>query len=170
MAKKEAMRVDLSERQQKILTEMKHGTHMPSHYRQRAEIIILANEKYSNNEIERKMGIHGETITKWRNRYAGAKEELVKIETDEPLKLRSCIKSVLSDAPRPGKPATFTDEQVACIIAMSCQDPSEYKLPFSHWTSALLREEAIKTGIVVSISTMQISRFLKREGFKTTSG
>ena len=47
--------------------------------------------------------IAGETITKWRNRYAANENELAKTEEDNPRKLRSVIEKILSD------------EQVACI-------------------------------------------------------
>jgi transposase len=104
---------------------MQAGAHSPRHFKQRAEIVLLANKGYSNNEIERTLLIHGETITKWRNRYAANENELSKIEEENPRKLRSNIEKVLSDEQRSGKPAVFTDEQVACIIAMSCQKPDD---------------------------------------------
>ena len=166
MARKQAQEIRLSESQKKILTQMQAGTHSPQHYKQRSEIVLLASEGYSNNDIERMRKIHGETITKWRNRYAANENELKKIEEENPRKLRSLIEKILSDERRSGRTATFTDEQVACIIAMSCQKPDELGLPFSHWTPELLKDEAIKRGIVSTISTSQVRRFLKREGFE----
>lgn len=163
MSRKQAMEIKLSENQLKILTQLKKGTHSQLHLKQRSEIIMLAYEGHSNNEIERKMGIHGETVTKWRNRYVAAYREIVSTETDIPRKLREKIETVLSDEPRSGKPPTFKDEQVACIIALSCEQPDRLGLPFSHWTPELLKQEAIKRGIVDSISAMQISRFLKKK-------
>jgi len=160
--------IELSEQQKKILTQLQVGTHNPSHFKSRSEIIVLADLGHTNNDIERMLGIAGETVTKWRNRYAAAKKELAKIEEENPRKLRSKIEKILSDEPRSGKPAKFTDEQVACIIALSCQKPEELGLPFSHWTASLLRDEAIKREIVTSISATQISRFLKRKRFKAT--
>ena len=111
--------------------------------------------------------LSGETITKWRNRYAANESELCKTEKENPRKLRSVIEKILSDEQRSGRSATFTDEQVACIIAMSCQKPEELELPFSHWTPELLKDEAIKRGIVSTISASQVRRFLKRKRFKT---
>ncbi len=169
MTRKTAMKIQLSEKLKKILTELNLGTHTPSHIRLRTGIILMANAGRTNNAIEKEMGINGETVTKWRNRYSAAQEELGKTEAEEPRKLRQSVNLVLSDARRPGKPSKFTNEQVACIIAMSCQHPSEYNLPYSHWTPGLLREEAIKREIVDSISTSQVSRFLKRKRFKAAS-
>ena len=169
MARKQAQEIRISESQKKILTQMQSGTHSPQHYKQRAEIVLLASKGYSNNDIERMLMISGETITKWRNRYAANENELRKTEEENPRKLRSNIEKILSDEQRSGRSATFTDEQVACIIAMSCQKPEELELPFSHWTPELLKDEAIKRGIVSSISTSQVRRFLKRERSKAAS-
>ena len=153
----------------RILTQLQNSTHSPLHFKQRAKIIMLAYEGYSNNAIERIMEIHGETVTKWRTRYASAYQELAATETENSRKLRERIETILSDKPRSGKPPTFKDEQVACIIALSCEQPDKLGLPFSHWTPELLRQEAIKRGIVSSISAMQISRFLKRKRIETPS-
>jgi len=138
------------------------------HLKVRSEIILLASQVQTNNAIGRIMGIHGETITKWRNRYAAVEAELITTEKETPRKLLAIIEKTLSDEQRSGKSPKFTDEQVACIIALSLQKPEELGLPFSHWTPSLLRDEAIKRGIVTSISDMQVSRFLKRERFKTS--
>jgi len=161
--------VKLSEKQENILRQMQVGTHSPLHYKRRAEIILLANQGKSNNEIERTMSIDSEMVTLWRNRYAAAEKELALTEAENPRKLRSVIEKILSDELRSGRPPTFTDEQVACIIALSLQTPSELELPFSHWTPASLRDEAIKRNIVPSISESQVRRFLKGKGFKASS-
>lgn len=166
---KEATQIKLSEHEKKILQQIKVGTHSAMHLKSRAAIVLLANSGETNNSIERKLSISGETVTKWRNRYAKSHEEVIRIETESPRKLRSAIESILSDAPRPGAPSTFTDEQVACILALACEEPKNLDLPFSHWTPTLLQAEVIKRGIVESISAMQIGRFLKRKRFKTPS-
>ena len=44
------------------------------------------------------------------------------------------VMDVLSDAQRPGTPATFTPEQIVQIIAVACEDPSESGRPITHWT------------------------------------
>jgi len=168
MYKTQASEIKLSEKQKKILIQLQNGTHSPLHLKQRAKIILLASECNSNNEIERKMEIHGETVIKWRNRYSNEYEELSKIEIENPRKLKEIIKKILSDAQRSGAPPTFSDEQVACILALGCEKPEELGLPFSHWSPSLLREEVIKRGIVESISVTQISRFFKRKRFKAS--
>ena len=168
MARLQARPVHLSEKQRSILEQLQRGTHSPQHFKQRAEIVLMASSEYTNNEIERELQVSGEMITKWRNRYAANEKELATTEEENPRKLRKAIEKVLTDEQRSGKPAKFTDEQVACIIAMSCQKPEELGLPFSHWTLGSLKDEAIKREIVSTISTSQVRVFLKRERLKTT--
>ena len=169
MARLQAKPIRLSETQRNILKQLQVGTHTPQHFKQRANIVLMASQGLSNNEIERQLQISGETITKWRNRYAAKEKELTTVEVENPRKLRNAIEKTLSDEQRSGKPATFTDEQVACIIAVSCQKPDEMGLPFSHWTPELLKDEVIKMGVVPTISTSQVRVFLKRERFKAAS-
>jgi len=123
----QAVAIKLSEKQEKILQQMYIGSHSPLHYKRRAEIILLANQGKSNNEIERTMAIDSEMVTLWRNRYAAAEKELSITEAENPRKLRSVIEKLLSDATRSGRPPTFTDIQVANIIALSLQNPNELK-------------------------------------------
>jgi transposase len=169
MANNQAVVINLSEKQEKILEQLHVGSHSPLHYKLRSEIILLASKGKSNNEIERTMQIGGEMITLWRNRFAAAENELALTEAENPRKLRRVIEKLLSDEPRSGKPPKFTDVQVACIIALALQKPDEIELPFSHWTPALLRDEVVKRGIVPSISESRVRCFLKGKGFKATS-
>jgi len=161
--------IELSEKQKQVLTEYAVGTHSPMHLRTRSQIILRASNGLSNNSIEREMGLDPTTVKRWRDRYSDSYEELKRIETETPLKIRGAIIKVLSDEQRPGGPSKFTDEQVAAIMAMACEDPAKFELPFSHWTPKLLQIEVIKLGVVENISVRQIGRFLKRERFKTPS-
>ena len=158
--RKQAAQIKISDKERQILTKLNEGTHSELHLIWRAGIVLLADQGESNNSIERTMQLSGETVTKWRNRYSQAHEELVRVEKEEPRKLRATIEKVLSDAPRSGKPARFKEEQVACILALACEQPEQLELPFSHWTPSLLRDEVIKRGIVESISAVHIGRFL----------
>jgi len=165
MAWKTASVVELSEKEERILTGYAKGTHTPLHLKTRAQIILMAAEGSTNNAIERGLGLNGRTVTLWRNRYSGQHKELQRVEAEAPNKLRSTIEKILADEQRPGGPPTFKDEQVAAIMAMACEDPAMLGLPFSHWTPGLLQIEVVKLGIVESISVRQIGRFLKRKGF-----
>lgn len=162
MPGKKAVVVILSIRQKQILDEFSKGTHTPLHLKQRSSIVLMASQGENNYAIAKKLQLSYDCVAKWRSRFAAAFPVLEKTELGAPQQLRREITSVLSDAPRPGAPATFTPEQAAAIIALSCEDPTQLGLPFSHWTPSLLREAAIGRGIVASISERQVQRFLKR--------
>ena len=139
-----AEKIEICDHEEKILTHLKSGSTIEVHLKQRSEIILLGKAGLSNSAISQKVGLNRESVIKWRNRYASAKEELAKTEAETPKKLRGLIEKTLSDAPRPGAPSTFTDEQIACIIALACELPENLGLPFSHWSPSLLRKEVIK--------------------------
>jgi putative transposase len=164
---KSATKVEISENQERILQEYAVGTHTPYHLKIRAHIVLKAAEGCSNNSIERAMGLEAKVVKRWRDRYSARYEELRRVETETPRKLRSSIEKTLSDEQRPGGPPKFTDVQVAAILALACEDPAQHALPFSHWTPGALQIEVIKHGIVDSISVRQIGRFLKRKGLTT---
>ena len=162
---KTASEISLSEKQERILTENAVGTHTPLHLKLRSQIILLAAKGWSNNAIQENLNVNPKTVKQWRDRYSIQHEELKRIQVETPHKMRSAIEEILSDEQRTGSPSKFTDEQVAAIIAMACEDPCTFDLPFSHWTPGLLRIEAVKRGIVENISVRQVGRFLKRKRF-----
>jgi putative transposase len=75
--------------------------------------------------------------------------------------LRTLLEQVLDDAPRPGKPATFSPEQIVQIVALACEPPEKSGRPISHWTARELADEAKKRQIVRDISPRSVGRFLK---------
>jgi hypothetical protein len=76
--------------------------------------------------------------------------------------LEKLIIGILTDEDRCGAPPKFTPEQIARIIALACESPADSGIPVSHWTPPELAREAVKRGIVESISARQVDRFLAR--------
>ena len=68
----------------------------------------------------------------------------------------------LTDDPRPGAPATFTPEVICRIVALACEDPETLDLALSHWGQRELARQAVRRGIVDSISHGSVGRFLKK--------
>jgi transposase len=169
MAGKVAKVIELSKRQKEILETYSKGSHVPLNLKIRAQIILKASTGHSNKQISEAMRIGREQVGRWRCRYAKAYPLLCNVEIEEPRKLKQLIINILSDEQRSGSPSTFTPEQKAAIIALACQNPEELGLPFSHWTPTLIQIEAINRGIVDSISTTHIGRFLKSKGIEATS-
>jgi transposase len=156
----------LSEKQGRILTELSNSRTVGSSLAIRSKIVLMASSGNSNNQIERELKLGKNTVKRWRDRFSSAYENLKRIESEQPHKLRSALKEALSDNQRPGAVPTYTDEQVAAILALACMSPEKFGLPFSHWTSSSLRDEAIVLGIVDDISIRQIGRYLNEKDLK----
>ena len=69
----------------------------------------------------------------------------------------------LQDLPRSGAPDTFTPEQLCQIVVLACEKREHYGRPITHWTNNELVDEAIKQGIVESISTSYVGQLLKKD-------
>ena len=136
----------------------------------RARIVLAGAEGHNNEQIARSLGINRETARLWRRVCSDAQELLAAAEEEEISEkaLRECVEEVLADAPRSGAPATFAPEQVVQIVALACEAPREGSgRAVSHWTPPELADEAIKGGIVRSISVRSVGRFLGRGGSET---
>jgi putative transposase len=153
----------LTDAQRNILNRIADGTHTPLHFKTRSKIILMAGDKARNFVIAEKLSISVRAVEKWRGRFLGAAGLLAAAEAAGPAALNEAIRNALSDSPRSGRKPRITDEQEARIIALSLEDPKGLGLPFSHWSSELLRQECIKRGIVDTISCSQIRRYLKKK-------
>ena len=65
---KNATRVELSEKQERILIGYATGTHTPMHLKTRAQIVLKAARGWSNNSIEKDMGLDDKAVKRWRDR------------------------------------------------------------------------------------------------------
>ena len=157
-----AAKIRISERQQKLLEEFRKSRTIGKCLVQRATIILLGFSGMLNETIAPQVGLNRQQVGLWRQRWRDAWDALCVWECTEPHRLREAIIDVLSDAPRPGAPPTFTAEQVAQIVALACELPKLSGRPIDHWTLRELRDEAIKRTIVTEISVSQIGRFLQQ--------
>jgi transposase len=152
----------ITERQQEILRTFSRSVTAPSRLRQRAAIILLAFDGLLNEDIAQRVGLTHRQVGRWRRRWANAWNQLIDIECCESrADLRRAIEAVLDDEPRPGAPAKFTPEQVTQILAVACEPPEKSGRPITHWTLQELSDEVSKRGIVASISSAQVSRYLR---------
>ncbi|SIN84043.1 Transposase [Singulisphaera sp. GP187] len=157
----QAAKITITECQQEILRTLSRATTAPSRLRQRASIILMGFDGLRNQEIAEAVGLVHRQVGRWRRRWANAWEKLINIECCETrAKLRHAIEAVLTDEPRPGAPSKFTPEQVTQILAIACEPPEKSGRPITHWTARELADEVVKRGIVVSISSSQVSRYL----------
>ena len=115
----------------------------------RARIILHAADNVGVRESARELDVWPKTVWYWRQRWRQA------------LGAQS-VPERLCDAPRSGAPATYTPEQICAVIAMTCEKPSESERPISHWSQREIADEAIRRGLVPSVSQRSVGRFLKK--------
>jgi len=157
-----AAKIVISERQQKLLEEFRKSRTLGKCIAQRATIILLGFAGMWNEDIALQVDLNRQQVGLWRQRWRDAWDALCVWECTEPHRLREAIVDVLSDAPRPGAPATFTAGQVSQIVALACESPKLSGRPIDHWTLRELRDEAIQRKIVTAISASRIGRFLQQ--------
>lgn len=129
----------------------RHST--PQHLALRARIILTAADGANNAQIARQQAVSVDTVRLWRQRWL--------LLLPVPLSELS-VEERLADAPRSGKPATITDEQVCRIVALACEAPSQSGRPITHWSGQEIAEEIKQRGIVKTISARHAARLLKR--------
>jgi putative transposase len=162
--------IKLSKKQEVLLQRLCRRESSSQQQVRRASIILKIAEGLSNKEVAEQLGLNRITVRLWRERWLGSTSRLAELELEESEKLvLTAIETVLSDSYRTGTPARFTSEQVVQIIALACELPSDSGLPLSHWTSKTLAVEAVKRGLVESISEQSVERFLKGSRVEATS-
>lgn len=120
---------------------------------QRAKIILLTD--LGEKKIGKKVGCSEKTVSKWRSRWREFVCELNGSPTP------AAILEALSDAPRSGAPIHFGPEQCARLVAMSCQKPTDFDRAGEVWSRRELKDQAIESEIVKSISERQIGRIIE---------
>jgi hypothetical protein len=156
-----AAKIRLTEKQHTILQQVIRSTIAPQRLVQRARVIVLAFGGMFNGVIGGAIGLRRKQVGLWRRRWKESFDALVAIECRESqAALRHAIEDVLGDAPRSGSLGKFTAEQVAHVLAVACEPPEQSGRPIDAWTGRELADEMILRGIVTSISTSQVNRYL----------
>jgi putative transposase len=144
----------LSPSDQDALEQLVKRPSTPQQLAQRGRIILKAHAGKNHAQIARELTISLDMARLWRARWlALADRELSVIER-------------LSDAYRPGAPATFTLEQQVQLMALACEDPALSGRPIHAWTGRELADECVKRGIVERISPRHVERLLAEADIK----
>ena len=119
----------------------------PARVVERARIVALARDGAGVAVISRTVGVCEDTARRWIKRFnAGGL-------------------AGLADAGQPGRPPTYTAEEVGEAVAASLTKPDDLGLPFGSWTldrlAAYLNEER---GIAIKRS--RIGEILQTEGLR----
>lgn len=127
---------------------------------QRAHIVLLAAQEQSVGAIAASLHLRANTVRKWISRYL---QRTPSPDSSTPPTEDLTAPSVLgrlADAPRSGRPDTFTAEQFCEIIALACENPQDHGRPITHWSARELVDQAIQQAIVPTISVRHVQRLL----------
>ena len=141
--------VTVTPEQRETLEQLVWGHSTPQQLAKRARLMLLAAEGMGVRESAEELGVWPKTVRRWRKRWRTADDKVSVLER-------------LTDAPRPGAPATYTPEQICAIVAMTCEKPAASDRPISHWSQREIADEAIRRGLVPNISQRSVGRFLKK--------
>jgi transposase len=114
----------------------------------RAQIVLAAADGESNAHIAANLGCHVDTVRKWRRRYCAGRL------------------GGLADRPRSGRPRQFSAVQVAEVKALACELPAASNTPLARWSCPDLAGEAIRRGVVSSLSASTVRRWLAADAIK----
>src|SRR4029077_9478662 len=174
-------RVQLTTRQRTCLEQIIRRQTSPQRLVRPAKILLALETGANECHVRRQMHLNRGTVRVWRQRWLAFAPKLAQLEADEGSDKTLCtmIVEALTDHPRPGAsapapspraaPATFTAEQIVQIVAVACEDPADSGRPVSHWTPREVAAEVRKRGMVATISTRSVGRFLKSGRFTAPS-
>ena len=152
----------LTERMQEILHQLSSSRNIGNSIVTRAKIILMAFQKYDNQEIGGRLGFSGKMVGLWRRRWRDSFAALLRMQfTENNAAFRRAIIECLSDAPRRGSPGKFTAEQIVGLIGIACEPPENSGRPVTSWTGKELADESKKRGLIDSISPSHVNRILR---------
>jgi putative transposase len=145
--------IELTDEERRGLEALVRRHTTPQQVALRARLVLAAAAGLDNAQVARQEGVGVETARHWRGRWLGLR----------PVALADLsVAERLEDAPRSGAPVRITAEQVCRIVALACEAPDAAGRPISQWTGREVADEAIKRGIVPTISPRHAGRLLKR--------
>ena len=147
MARPQSQTLSISDEERASLEKLLRTAKTQQRFAFRVRVILALANGETTTAIAIRLDTDRGTVRHWRNHWITAQ--------DQPILQR------LNDASRCGAPTRFTPEQWVKITALACTPPSDSARPITHWTPRELAEEAIKQGIVTTISGRHVGRFLK---------
>src|SRR2546427_10511970 len=156
-------RVQMTARQRACLEQIARRQTSPQRLVRRTKILLALETGVTQCQVMRQMHLNRGSVQMWCRRWCALAPKLAQMEADEgsDKALTSMIVGALADHPRAGTPATFTAEQIVQIVAVACEDPADSGRPVSHWTPREVAEEVRQRGMIQTISTRSVGRFLK---------
>ena len=148
MSRRSPFEVQLGDADRTILEERASSRTAPHSRVVRARIVLLAAEGVQNVDIARQSGVCVDVASRWRKRFC--QQGLAGLE----------------DRPRSGRPRIFGSEVVAGVKALACEPPEDRGVPLSRWSSMELAAQAVTEGLVTTISSSTVRRWLHADAIK----
>lgn len=117
---------------------------------ERAYIIWLASQGWSAPAIANAFCLSVDVVRRWLKRFDAAGL------------------AGLQDAPRPGRPVTYTAAEVDAVVATALTDPRRLGQPFDSWTLGRLAAY-LNTKLGISIKRSRIADLLIEKGVRSPS-
>jgi transposase len=114
---------------------------------ERARIVRVAQEGKAGRAIAEEVGLNPATVRKWLKRFNEKGLE------------------GLEDAERPGKPPTYTREEIGAVVAIALTNPSTLGQSFASWTLDRL-ETYLNEVKQIAIKRSRIDEILGAEGLR----
>jgi len=155
---RQALQITVSKRVEDLLISSIKKRNIESHYQKRMNIIYQSSLGKENQDIAKEMKCSPVTVRKWRKRWKTFESAIEQIEmeldsqTANKVDLLYKIKEILTDLPRSGSFSRITNSEKARLVALACESPQDYGLPFTVWTHKELSAQAKKMGINISSS------------------
>lgn len=145
---------ELTAEEEPAVKRLAHSRTAAARLVERARIVWLSSQGRRVAAIAAEVGRSGQTVRDWIARFNAAGLD------------------GLADAGRPGRPPTYSAEEVGVVIAAALTKPEELGLPFGEWTldrlAAYLHEHrgiAIKRSRVDEVLAAEGLRWRRQEGW-----
>ena len=138
---------ELTDEENEEIKRLAHARTAPARQVERARMIWLSRQGWRVTAIAADLHVTAGTVRLWLKRFNAAGLEGLK------------------DAPRSGRPATYTPEQVGEVIVAALTNPQQLALPFGCWTLDRL-EVYLNEEKGIPIKRSRIDELLIAEGLR----
>jgi transposase len=138
---------ELTEAERLTIDKRAHSRTAPARQVERAKIVFLARQGQRAPAIAHALGLDARTVRSWITRF------------------NQLGPAGLEDQPRAGRPATYTPEEVAEVLAAALTDPQKLDLPFASWTLDRL-QAYLNEHKQIPIKRSRIDEILIAEGLR----
>lgn len=140
--------VNLTEEEREELTSIVGREKVAAHKSERARMLLLADEGWTDRDIADKLDKNVRTVERVRQ--------------------RCCERGVLAALERkkqenPSRPKKLDGAAEAQLAALACSEPPDGR---SRWTVTLLADKLVELGVVDSVSRTTVHRALKKNALK----